>query len=168
MTLKLLKDCGCEKWLIKHSICVFKKSLEIASFIDTSNSIDFKLLATGALLHDIGKSQTNSIEHGIIGAEILRENGYPEEVAKIAERHIGGGIPKNEAVELGLPLIDFIPKTIEEKIVAHSDNLFNGYNEVTIEFTINKLIKKFDKNYAPVKRIRGLDTEINNLINSKK
>ncbi|MGL6297832.1 MAG: TIGR00295 family protein [Methanobacteriaceae archaeon] len=167
MTLKLLKEYKCEDWLITHSICVLKKSLEISSAINTPTNIDLELLATGALLHDIGKSQTNSIDHGIIGAEILRNNGYSEKVAKIAERHIGGGIPKNEALNLGLPEIDFIPETIEEKIVAHSDNLFHGYKEVNIEFTINKLLNKFDENHSSIKRVRDLDNEIKNLINGK-
>ena len=65
--------------------------------------------------------------HVIEGERILKRLGFPRE-AKIAATHIGAGIPKGEAKGLGLPERDFVPETIEEKIVSYADNLV-FYNE---------------------------------------
>ena len=43
------------------------------------------------------------------------------------------GIPKEEAVKVGLPEKDYIPETLEEKIVAHADNLIQDGNKQKIE-----------------------------------
>ncbi|MCJ7607644.1 MAG: tRNA (cytidine(56)-2'-O)-methyltransferase, partial [Thermoplasmata archaeon] len=39
---------------------------------------------------------------------------------------IGAGLSEDEAAELGLPARDFLPLTLEEKVVAHADNLTSG------------------------------------------
>ena len=44
----------------------------------------------------------------------------------IIERHIGAGITAAEAARLGLPKKDYLPLTVEEKIVSYADNLTSG------------------------------------------
>ena len=100
--------------------------------------VDMELVKTGALLHDIGRSQTNGIKHAVVGAELLKERGFPWEVVNIVERHIGAGISREEAKVLGLPPKDYLPLTLEEKLVAHADNLIHGTQEVDLEFVIKK------------------------------
>ena len=39
--------------------------------------VDMELVKTGALLHDIGRSQTNGIKHAVVGAELLKVRGFP-------------------------------------------------------------------------------------------
>jgi len=134
MIIKLLKEEGCPSWVIKHSIRVCKKAKEISKNFD----VDEKLIEEAALLHDIGRSKTNGIEHGIIGAELAIKHGFSNKIANIIEKHIGSGISKDEAINLGLPPKNYIPITIEEKIISHADNLTNGDEEVDINFTINK------------------------------
>ena len=138
MIIKLLKEEGCSKWVVKHSILVCMKAKEISKNFD----VDKKLIEESALLHDIGRSKTNGIEHGIIGAQIAIKHGFSKEIANIIEKHIGSGISKQEAVNLGLPPKDYIPITIEEKIISHADNLTNGDEEVDIDFTIKKWKEK--------------------------
>ncbi|MBZ9570759.1 TIGR00295 family protein [Methanobrevibacter sp. TMH8] len=134
MIIELLKKEGCPDWVIEHSIAVCQKAIEISKNFD----VDKKLIEEAALLHDIGRSKTNSINHGIIGANLAIEHGFPKKVANIIEKHIGSGISKEEAMRMGLPEKNYIPMTIEEKIVSHADNLINGIDEVDIEFIVRK------------------------------
>lgn len=157
MEIELLKELNCPEWVINHSIRVSNKALEIASNFD---DVDNKLLKTGALLHDIGRSKTNSIEHGIIGANILRELDFSEEICLIVERHIGTGISEEESKKLGLPVKSYIPQTLEERIVSHSDNLFNGADEVTVEFTMNKWRRKLGENHPSINEIQIIHEEL--------
>ncbi len=86
----------------------------------------------GALLHDIGRSVTQDVRHASIGADLLRREGWPEPVVLAVERHTGAGIDATEAASLGLPVKDYTPRSLEEKIVAHADNLFSGDKRLTL------------------------------------
>lgn len=127
--IDLLKEAGCEKRVIEHCIAVKDLALIFAENADA----DTELVKTGAILHDIGRSKTHSIAHGQAGAEICRGFGLSEEICLIIERHIGAGLTAEECQKEGLIPKDCIPVTIEEKIVAHSDNLIKGIREITIE-----------------------------------
>ena len=157
MEIKILKDEGCPEWVIKHSIAVYKKAIEISENFD---DVDLDLIKKGALLHDLGRSKTNKIEHGVIGSKIAKEHGFPPEVCSIIEKHIGAGISEDESEKIGLPKKSYIPITLEEKIVAHSDNLFNGSDEVNIEFTIKKWKGKIDNYEESVVKLRKLNYEL--------
>lgn len=156
MSIRLLKEVGCPHWVINHSKKVAEKALEISK----NFKVDRTLIREAALLHDIGRCKTNSIQHGIIGAKILKERGYPENIIKIVERHIGAGIPKDEAILLGLPPKDYIPITLEEKIVAHADNLINGEEEVDISFVLKKWKSKLGEDHPAIERLKKLHREL--------
>ncbi len=156
MTIKILNDLNCPDHLIKHCKAVCNKALKLSSNFD----VDIELVETGALLHDIGRSKTNGIDHAIVGAEILKDMGFPDSVANIALRHIGAGIPKEEALQLGLPPQDYIPITLEEKIVAHADNLTHWDKEVDLEFVIKKWKEKLGTDHQSIPRIIKLHREI--------
>jgi uncharacterized protein len=155
--LNFLREMGCEEWVINHSHEVTLRALELSNDLKENYDIDFELVKKGALLHDIGRSKTNGIRHAIIGAEILKEQDYPLEIRNIVERHIGAGIPKNEAIDMGLPPKDYIPITLEEKIVAHADNLLNGSDRVNLDFVINKWSKRMGPNHPAIIRLKELD-----------
>ncbi|MGB2582023.1 MAG: tRNA (cytidine(56)-2'-O)-methyltransferase, partial [Thermoplasmata archaeon] len=63
-------------------------------------------------------------------------------IVMIIERHIGAGILEGEAVALGLPERDYVPETLEEKIVSHADNLIAGDRRVTLKETVADLIRR--------------------------
>ena len=156
MTVEILKHLNCPTHLINHSKAVCTKALKLSSNFD----VDIELVETGALLHDIGRSKTNSIDHAVVGAKILKDMGFPDSVANIALRHIGAGIPKEEAVQLGLPPKDYIPLTLEEKIVAHADNLTHWDKEVDLDFVIKKWNERLGEDHPSIKRIIKLHKEI--------
>lgn len=82
------------------------------------------------------------------------------EVIRIVERHVGAGIPDDEADTLGLPPGNYMPETLEEKIVAHADNLINGSDEVDIDFVIKKWSDRLGKNHPSIDRLRQLHEEL--------
>jgi uncharacterized protein len=151
--LALLIKAGCSSSVIDHSRTVAGYAREIAIKISESAEkgghpvyIDIDIVFLGGLLHDLGRSKTHGIRHAVEGAAIAVENGLDEKLVRIIERHIGAGIPKDEASDLGLPEKDYMPVTIEEKIVAHADNLVFGDTIGTVEeLMINLKRKKFDE-----------------------
>ena len=157
MEIKLLEKENTPENVIEHSKAVYKKAMEIAANFDDA---DKDLIKKGALLHDIGRSKTHGITHAIEGAEIARKYGYPDEVLNIIERHIGAGITEEEAVELGLPKKSYLPETLEEKIVAHADNLISGSEEVDIDFVIKKWKRRIEDSEDNIERLIELDDEL--------
>jgi uncharacterized protein len=130
--LALLRKYGAGESVIDHVKKVRDYAMEIARDVDC----DRELVEAGALLHDIGRSRTHGIDHAVVGADILRREGVDERIVNIVERHVGAGITEEEAVFLGLPRKDYVPKTIEEKIVAHADNLIGNKDRITIHDAI--------------------------------
>ena len=53
-----------------------------------------------------------------------------------------------------------MPITLEEKIVAHADNLVNGTKEVDLNFVIKKWEKLFGKDHPAISRLKKLDQEV--------
>lgn len=157
MELKILKQEETPENVIEHSKAVYKKAMVIAA---NFKNADKDLIKKGALLHDIGRSKTHGISHAVEGGKIVKQYGYPEEVQNIVERHIGAGITEEESVKLGLPKKSYIPQTIEEKIVAHADNLLSGTKDVDIDFDIAKWKRKIDKPEENIKRLIELDNEL--------
>ena len=164
--LDLLKSVNLNSSVKKHSLAVSRKAVEIATKI-TKVKVNMELVEIGALLHDIGRSKTHGFKHSLIGGKILRNKGYPKELTFICERHILGGLDADDAESVGLPKKDFLPQTIEEKIVCLADKHFTGHKEVTIDQRFNRWFKKYGKSKIRVKskkRIESIQKEINELM----
>ncbi len=92
-----------------------------------------------AMLHDIGIFLTDApgigchgtepyIRHGVLGADLLRSEGAPEEYARVAERHTGAGISREDIEELHLPLPvdrDMMPHSLLERLVCYADKFYS-------------------------------------------
>ena len=136
--IALLKSAGCSGDVVAHCIAVSEVAARIAEHLGASLS----LVQAGSLLHDIGRSRSHAIDHAVVGAELAAELGLPEAVVRIVERHIGAGITEGQAARLGLPVRDYVPETLEEKIVAHADNLVAGVNRVPVQETVATLRRR--------------------------
>lgn len=152
--LLLLREAGCSDDVINHCKAVRKVAVRIAK----KAHANIQLVEAGALLHDIGRSKTQGIMHGVEGAKIATELGLPLSIVNIIERHLGAGIPIEEAATLGLPLKDYIPITLEEKIVAHADNLIDNDREHPIEKEVEKALQKGHTKHA--ERLMELHREL--------
>lgn len=137
--IEILKKTGCSKIVINHCIVVTELALKIAKkFIENKKEVNINLVETGALLHDIGRSKTHGIQHAIEGVIIAKELKINQKIINIIERHIGAGVSKKEAIKIGLPPKEYIPNSLEEKIVAHSDNLIANDKKQSIFDVCNK------------------------------
>ncbi len=157
--LKLLKDSGVDSSVITHCQAVSALAVKIGSMC--AEPVDLKLIEIAGLLHDIGRSATHSIDHAVEGGKIAKSKKLPDAVVLIVERHIGAGLTKEDAERLNLPKRDYLPETLEEKIVAHADNLMSGTKKVPVAQTIASLIRKHEEEGA--KRMISLHKELSEL-----
>ena len=76
--LKLLIENGCSINVVKHCQAVARLALETAEILNKKGfKVDLELVEIGALLHDIGRSRTHTVNHAIKGAEIARQVRQP-------------------------------------------------------------------------------------------
>ena len=124
------------KILLKHSKAVADKAIAIAE-AHPELPIDRQFVMEAAMVHDIGIIKTDApdiqcfgtepyIRHGVLGAEMMRAEGYPLH-ARVCERHTGAGLSLNEIEEQSLPLPheDLLPETLEEKLICYADKFFS-------------------------------------------
>lgn len=124
-------------WVLGHCRCVASLAAALCDCAERQGlAVDRDQVLAGALLHDIGRSVTQDIRHASLGAALLRADApgtWDERVVLMVERHTGAGIDATEAATLGLPVKDYTPRTLEEKIVAHADNLYSGDKRLDLE-----------------------------------
>ena len=117
-------------------------------------------------MHDIGRSKTHGFQHAFIGGKILREKGFPNELARITETHLLGGLDVEDSKSVGLPEKNYLPETLEEKIVCLADKLIAGRREVTIKERFENWFQKYGRTtilQKAKKRIEQIQKEIENL-----
>lgn len=156
--VKLLRKAGCPENVIRHIFAVTRLALQIAS--QCGDKVDAELVKRGALLHDIGRSQSHGLDHAIIGVEIARQMGVEPDVLEIIKNHVGAGITREESAELGLPVDDYLPKTPEQKIVAYADNLIAGERETDFHEAVERFKKMLGDRHPAVQRFIDLHEEI--------
>ena len=120
------------------------------------NTVNKEAVEIGALLHDIGRSQTQLVDHGYVGAQILEKEGVDGVVVEVVRRHVGAGISAEEAAALGFPPGDYIPKTLEQKIVCFADKMLDGDKARPFE----EEVKRFVKKGHDVQRLRKLKEDV--------
>lgn len=136
--IRILRDRGAADRVIKH-VCTVTV---LAVAITERCRADVPLVRAGALLHDLGRTRTHGIRHGVEGAAIAHELGLPEPLVLIIQKHVGAGITAEEAKVLGLPDLDYMPSTLEEKIVCHSDNLVGDATYMTSRQSYQDFLRK--------------------------
>ena len=133
--------------------------------------LDRDFVESAAMLHDIGIVRCDApgihchgsepyIRHGLLGAEMLIALQGPHSdlhaFARVCERHTGAGITKADIVQQGLPmpLRDFTPETLAEKVICYADKFYSKSrpdHEKTIEEAICSLTKFGDAGVARFK-----------------
>ncbi|MDE6548023.1 MAG: HDIG domain-containing protein [Muribaculaceae bacterium] len=142
--------------LLTHSEMVARKALDVAEAAKLNIDKDFVYQA--AMLHDIGIFKCDAsgiycygtepyIRHGIIGGELLRQEGADEAYARVCERHTGSGLTAKEIAETGMPLphMDFLPETLEEKLICYADKFFSKSGDPREEKSLDRVRKSMAK-----------------------
>jgi len=126
--------------LLAHSIQVRDRALAIVDahpeWVE-QGLVDREFVEEAAMLHDIGvfycdaprihcNGSYSYIEHGYLGAELLRREGLPKH-ADVAERHTGTGLSEEQIIReaIRIPVKDYSPRTLEEKIVCYADKFYS-------------------------------------------
>lgn len=122
--------------LLQHSRQVADKALAIVD-AHPEWDVDRQFVEEASMLHDIGIIFCSAprilcvgphryIEHGYLGAELLRREGL-ERHALVAERHTGTGITMEQVIreDLPIPIRDYCPISLEEKIICYADKFYS-------------------------------------------
>ncbi|MDO5862355.1 MAG: HDIG domain-containing protein [Thermoplasmata archaeon] len=156
--MEYLEEAGCKRRVIIHCCTVNAVAQEMLSRIDGA---DPELVTAGALLHDIGRAVDHSIMHAYIGSQIVSAYGLPTEIVDIVRKHTGAGLDEQDVKEMNLPPADYMPRTLEEKIVAHADNMVSDNRVVDHMHSVNKLRNKGADRGAD--RVEALHQELSRL-----
>lgn len=140
--------------LLVHSQSVAAKALQIANR-HPELQLDLQFLEEASLLHDIGIFQTNApdihcfgdkpyICHGTLGADLMRQEGYPRH-ALVCERHTGAGLSLKQIIKENLPVPhrDLLPVSLEEQVVCFADKFFSK-THLDREKTVEKALKSLE------------------------
>lgn len=107
---------------MRHALSVAELAEELRG--QFAPQLDASEVRAAAMLHDVGIFMTSApdihchgsqpyIQHGPLGAELLRKEGAPEWAARVAERHTGVGIG------------DMVPETLLEQLVCYADKFYS-------------------------------------------
>lgn len=106
---------------------------EVAEQLHSRAGADIDMVRAGSLLHDIGVyrlyddygqlDHANYVRHGLLGHELLMEEGFSEGIRRFASRHTGVGLRREDVIrqELPLPPDDYLAETGEETLVMYAD-----------------------------------------------
>jgi len=142
--------------LVIHSELVKDKALEVADEHPELH-LDKQFLSEAAMLHDIGifmcdaprifcHGSHNYIEHGYLGAELLRKEGLYKQ-ALVCERHTGVGISLEMILKNHMPLPhrDLLPISCEEQVICYADKFYSKTksNEIIPLQQIRMYLKRY-------------------------
>jgi uncharacterized protein len=95
--------------------------------------LDAGLVRAGSMLHDIGVyrlfgadgqlNHASYLRHGILGYDLLRDEGLPEALCRFCSRHTGMGLSPDDVRRQRLPLPpgDYRAETGEDQLVMYAD-----------------------------------------------
>ena len=151
-------DSELRELLLAHSEAVARKALDIARECNLEDRVDVRFVENAAMLHDIGifKTDAPSIHchgslpylcHGIAGKEILDGLGLPAEYGLVCERHTGSGITEGEVLANNLPLPhrDFLPLSLEEKLICYADKFFSKSGDPKREKSLSEIRRSMQR-----------------------
>jgi uncharacterized protein len=102
--------------------------------------LDAELVRAGSLLHDIGVyrlydadgrlNHAEYVRHGLLGHELLAEEGFPEAFCRFSSCHTGVGLSRDDVRRQGLPLpaADYLAVSAEEQLVMYADKFHSKAN----------------------------------------
>ncbi len=139
-----------------HACKVAELSLEMARKHPELN-MDLQFVEEAAMLHDLGIFLTDAprihchgevqyLCHGYLGAKLLRSLGH-ERHARVCERHTGTGLLKEQIAANGwdLPLMDFLPETLEEQLICFADKFYSKTKFLYIPRTLEQVVESMYK-----------------------
>jgi len=155
--LALHRKYRSDERIVQHCRTVARVSTILSDAILAKGmAVDARATLAGALLHDIGRSRTHEVGHGHVGASILEKEGVDEVVVEIVRRHVGAGISPEEAASLGFPKGDYVPRTLEQRVVCFADKMV-GSDSIR---PFDEEVRRFERKGHDVKRLKKLKADL--------
>lgn len=108
-----------DEWLYRHSLAVANLCFEVTKKINEKHpelNLDPEFMRVVGILHDIDKHNSNDL-HPYYGALLLEKLGY-KRIADVVKTHtLMYELAKENNIEG-----DFLPKTLEQKILVYADS----------------------------------------------
>jgi len=113
--------------------CCIVRDIAVQIIETEKLSLEQPLVEVACLLHDIGVYKLYDVHgqrtgqsymlHGLLGYDLLHHEGFDEQICRFAIHHIGVGFTQDDvkAQKLPLPLRDYMPTTVEERLVLYAD-----------------------------------------------
>lgn len=140
---------------MRHCESVARKALDVAN--GYGSCLPPSEIWDAAMIHDIGivachapsiecYGQSPYICHGLEGAKILRNEGMGEKWARIALRHTGAGITRDEVIrqKLPLPVDDYLPETELEQLICYADKFYSKSGDMT-EKSLESICRQMER-----------------------
>ncbi len=141
--LALHRKYGSNNVIVEHCRTVAGVAKAIALEAERRGKVvDSRAVLAGALLHDIGRTRVQNVRHGLEGSMMLEKEGVDAKVVEIVRKHVGAGISAEEAKTMGLPDFDYVPKTLEERVVCFADKMVDSDRVRPFEAEVRRFIRK--------------------------
>jgi uncharacterized protein len=141
--LALHRKYGSSEKVIRHCQTVATVAGILAEeMTKRGTAVDTRAVAVGALLHDIGRARVQTVSHGLEGSRMVESEGVERKVVDIVRKHVGAGISADEAKTLGMPDLDYIPRTEEERLVCFADKMVDSDQVRPFEKEVERFIAK--------------------------
>ena len=157
---------------MRHCSSVSHKAQQLAR--KHNLQLDPDEINAAAMLHDIGIFLTDAagiqcfgtepyLAHGRLGADLLRKEGAPEYLARVAERHTGTGLTPADVSRLGGILTadrDYMPRTQLERLVCYADKFYSKNGDMK-EKSLDRVLASIAK-FGPeaVERVNSMHNEL--------
>lgn len=153
------------KIVLAHSKAMQKIALDIARKVNKAGKrkADAQFIRAAAILHDIGRFEYPPwkcpVRHGVAGEQILKKEGLGRKYQRVCSTHLGAGITAADVrrQKLPIPAKDYMPRTVEEKILCYADRRVKLTRPIRIGTEL-KRAAKYGK--AAVERLQKLHDEI--------
>ncbi|WP_345558734.1 HD domain-containing protein [Streptomonospora halophila] len=122
-----------EAFDLVHTHCAIVAGIAEQLLSRRPQAADPELVRAGGLLHDIGVyrlyDRTGKLDyeryvrHGVLGRDLLAEQGYPDALGRFCSCHTGMGITREDIRAQGLPIPpgDYVAESAEEELVMFAD-----------------------------------------------
>lgn len=122
-----------EAFALVYTHCEIVRDIAEQLLARTDHGVDADLVQAGCLLHDIGVYRLydadgrldhgSYVRHGVLGEELLRDEGFPDTIRRFCSHHTGVGISRDDVRLQGLPIpvADYLAESGEEELVMYAD-----------------------------------------------
>lgn len=159
--LALHRKYGSSDIIVRHCRVVTRVALTLAKGLQSAGmEVDLDIVKAAGLLHDIGRTITHTVSHGLEGSKLLEREGVDDRVVQAVRRHVGAGLSKEEAKALGLPDHDYIPRSLEERIVCFADKMVGSDRAQPFGEEVSRFVKKGHDVKRLIALKKGLEREL--------